>query len=150
MTDKLFSVIENEERQRRRRETAGVPHADDVFEEDLRAEVRALLARANVSQRQLAKSLGVSQSSVSHMLADRTAGLSAVEIRHIEELCQVRPGTLYRAAGLIVEPALEEQIFEIPGITDQTADAIVAAIQTVRGRGYSRAYPLSYQREEQP
>ena len=93
------------------------------------------MAKHHVSQRDLARGLGVSQSSVSHMLSDRAAGLSALEIFHIERLCRVpRLGLLFRQAGLIEEPTAEELITEIPGISDQTAEAVVAAIQTVRRR----------------
>jgi transcriptional regulator with XRE-family HTH domain len=151
-------VSDGESRQRKVHEAAEAAYqarqratpAGGRLEDDLRSEVRALLARASISQRQLAEGLGMSQSSVSHMLTDRAAGLSAVEILRIEELCQVRPGTLYRAAGLIVEPSLEEQVYEIPGITDQTAEAIVAAVQAARGRGYPRTYPRTYPGDEEP
>jgi transcriptional regulator with XRE-family HTH domain len=105
-----------------------VPHAEDVAEEDLRAEARGMLARAGISQRQLAERLGVSKAAVSRMLTDRAAGLSLIEAFHIEVICGVKRGTLARQAGLISEPSLVEQVYAIPGIRTQTAETIAAAI----------------------
>ena len=101
-------------------------------EDDLRAIARGLLAQANVSQRRLAEFMGVSQSSVSHMLTDRSYGLTTTEVYFIELLAQVAAGTIYRQLGFVQVATLEQQIYEIPGINEQAAEAIVAAIQAVK------------------
>ncbi len=98
----------------------------------LRAAARGLMTEKGVSQAALADAMGISQSSVSHMLSDRSYGLTAAEVSFIELKCHTEDGTLYRSIGLVYERSLEQQIYEIPGITNQAAEVIVAAIQAVR------------------
>jgi hypothetical protein len=105
-----------------------VTSADDV----VRNVARGILAEAHVSQATLASYLQVSQSSVSHMLKDRSYGLTGSEVFLIEKACAVRPGTIWRRVGFTDDPTAEQLVREVPGITDQTAEAIVAAIQAAR------------------
>ena len=98
----------------------------------IRGGAKGLLAEAGISQTALAQEMEGSQSTVSHMLTDRSYGLTTTEVCFIEALCQVPSGTLYRYAGLIAHESLEKQVYDIPGITQQAAEALVAAIQAVR------------------
>jgi transcriptional regulator with XRE-family HTH domain len=98
----------------------------------IRTRAKGLLAGAGVSQSKLAAMLGVSQSSVSHMLTNRAYGLTATEVNLIELACKVPDGTIYRSAGLVVDPQIEDLVWELPGITEQTARALLAAIAAVR------------------
>jgi hypothetical protein len=102
------------------------------LEARLRGAARGLLAEAGVSQLTLARTMEVSQSTVSHMLTDRSYGLTASEVSLIEMVCQVPVGTLYRHVGLIEYEPLEKQIYDIPGITHQAAEAVVSAIQAIK------------------
>ena len=77
------------------------------FEEELRATARGLMAVRRVSQAQLAEALGVSQSSVHHMLTGRQHGLTLTEVFWIEELCEVRKGTIYEQASYIQHPSID-------------------------------------------
>jgi hypothetical protein len=104
----------------------------ELKESQLRAAARGLMAQSRLSQKVLAGNMETSQSSVSHMLTDRSYGLTSTEVSMIEATCQVPQGTLYRAVGFVEERPLERQIYDIPGITHQAAEAIVAAIQAVR------------------
>jgi hypothetical protein len=104
----------------------------EALESRLRAAARGLMAEAGLSQTVLARTMEISQSSVSHMLTDRSYGLTASEVSLIEMICRVPVGTLYRHVGLIEYEPLEKQIYDIPGITNQAAEAIVAAIQAVK------------------
>ena len=90
------------------------------------------MSQAKVSQAVLAHGLEVSQSSVSHMLTDRSYGLTCTEVSLIEKLCRVPGGTLYRQIGLMETPSVEKQIYDIPGIEPQAAEALVAAVQAVK------------------
>ncbi len=108
------------------------------FDERVRDSVRGLLAQSRMSQATLAKALEVSQSSVSHMLSDRTYGLSVGEIGMIEILCKVPAGTIYRQLGFLDEPPLEQRVYDIPGIDEQAAEALVAAIQAVKANAMRR------------
>jgi hypothetical protein len=101
-------------------------------ENQLREAARGLMAQARLSQKVLAQNMEISQSSVSHMLSDRSYGLTSTEVSMIEATCQVPQGTLYRAVGFVEELSLERQVYDIPGITHQAAEAIVGAIQAVR------------------
>jgi hypothetical protein len=98
----------------------------------LRGAARGLLAEAGVSQQTLARTMEVSQSTVSHMLTDRSYGLTASEVSLIEMICSVPVGTLYRHVGLIENESLEKQVYDIPGITHMAAEAIVGSIQAVK------------------
>jgi hypothetical protein len=109
-------------------ERAAVNSADDV----VRNVARGLLAEAHVSQALLASMLQTSQSSVSHMLRDRSYGLTGSEVFMIEKACGVRPGTIWRRVAYTDDPTAEALVREIPGIDEQAAEAIVAAIQAVR------------------
>jgi hypothetical protein len=101
-------------------------------EDQLRAAARGFMAQARLSQKVLAETMETSQSTVSHMLTDRTYGLTSTEVSIIEAVCQVPQGTLYRAVGFVEEQPLERQVYDIPGISHQAAEAIVAAIQAVK------------------
>ena len=90
------------------------------------------MAQVRLSQKVLAQNMEMSQSSVSHMLTDCSYGLTSTEVSMIEATCKVPMGTLYRAVGFVEEKPVEQQIYDIPGITHQAAEAIVAAIQAVR------------------
>lgn len=103
-----------------------------TVEDQLRAGARYLMSQAKVSQAVLAHGLEVSQSSVSHMLTDRSYGLTCTEVSLIEKLCRVPGGTLYRQIGLMETPSVEKQIYDIPGIEPQAAEALVAAVQAVK------------------
>jgi hypothetical protein len=110
----------------------------------LRVAARELMAGVPITQSQLAAIMGISQPSVSHMLGTRTYGLTVAEVMWIELACGAKPGTLCMMAGLFYDPAsaflpdrpeppsLEQQVYDIPGITTQAAEAIVAAITAVR------------------
>jgi predicted transcriptional regulator len=90
------------------------------------------MAEAGLSQAALARTMEVSQSSVSHMLTDRSYGLTCSEVSFIEAICRVPGGTLYRNLGILEQEPLEKQVYDIEGINHQAAEAIVAAIQAVR------------------
>jgi hypothetical protein len=92
------------------------------------------MAQSGLSQAALARTMEISQSSVSHMLTDRSYGLTCSEVSFIEAICQVPGGTLYSQVGLIDNKPLdvERLVYDIPGINHQGAAAIVAAIQAVR------------------
>jgi hypothetical protein len=104
----------------------------------LRVAARELMAGVPITQSQLAAIMGISQPSVSHMLGTRTYGLTVAEVMWIELACGARPGTLPMMAGLFYDPdrpeppSLEQQVYDIPGITAQAAEALVAAITAVR------------------
>jgi hypothetical protein len=67
------------------------------------------------------------------MLTDRESEMTPRELFWIETLCKVRRrGQILRAAGYIEEPTVEDLIYEIPGITAQTAEALAAAVFAVR------------------
>jgi hypothetical protein len=109
-------------------EPTPVVAADDV----VRNIARGLLAENRVSQATLATLLHTSQSSVSNMLSNRSYGLTGTEVFVIEQACHVRPGTIWRRIRYTDDPSAEQQVREIPGITDQAAEALIAAIQAVR------------------
>jgi hypothetical protein len=121
----------------------------DRAEAALRVAAKELMSQAAVTQAGLAEAMGVSQPAVSHMLGNRTYGLTVSEIIWIETVCRASPGTIYMMSGVFYDatapggsrvtpppppppPSLEEQIYGFPGIAPQAADAIVAAIQAVR------------------
>ena len=98
----------------------------------IRTRARGLLAAMGISQSKLAGMLGVSQSSVSHMLTNRAYGLTATEVSMIELACKVPAGTIYRSAGLIDDPQIEDLVWELPGITEEAARILLACIAAVR------------------
>jgi predicted XRE-type DNA-binding protein len=132
-------VTETRCRERPRQASEEFREAVEAVETKLRNSARGLLAEHGVSQAVLAVALEISQSSVSHMLTDRTYGLTTTELRMIEALCKVEFGTLYRLVGLIEAPSVERQVYDIPGITAQSAEAIVAAIQAVKANTLRQA-----------
>jgi hypothetical protein len=105
------------------------------IENKVRFAARGVLAQGGVSQVVLAKAMEVSQSTVSHMLTNRGYGLTTSEISFIEALSRVPQGTIYRSLGFVDMPSLEAQIYDIPGITHQTAEALVAAIHAAKASG---------------
>lgn len=102
------------------------------FDDRVRDVARGILASARISQATLAAALEVSQSSVSHMLTDRSYGLTTGEIGMIEILAKVPAGTIYRQLGFLDEPTLEQRVYDIPGIDEQAAEVVVAAIQAIK------------------
>lgn len=114
--------------------------AEAIFEEKLRAQVRAELAGAGVSQRQLADALGTSQSAVSHMLSDRATGLTVVEVFNIETACDLRPGTISRRAGLALEPTIEQLVYELPGVDAQAAEVILGGVSAARASALRKGH----------
>jgi hypothetical protein len=105
------------------------------IEDRIRSTARGLLAQCGVSQDELGKGMGVSQSAVSNMLGRRSYGMTATETWAVEKACNVPPGTIWRLAGAYELPAIEDQVYGIPGIVAQTAEVLVAAIQAAKASG---------------
>ena len=131
---------------------AGLPLPVDLseaegFESAIRTAAKFLLASSRVPQARVAELLGVSQSSISHALSDRSYGLTTTEVWAIEALTEARRGMVYELARYVVPRSVEESLADVPGMTPEAFEPIVAAIHAVESRA-SREKELEQKKEE--